>query len=519
MDLKKDSWVISLDLPRPSLSNNIGDADRIIQALKNKIKTSYVDIDYDLLKEIPQLIRSYDYNILCTFFKYRDKCILIDIKNNSDLNHHIIGLAVDLGTTRIVMRLIDLTNGNKINELTFDNPQIQIGPDILQRIHYAEKNDGLKELNQLLIQEINNQITRLCSISSISNKDIYCIAIAGNTAMTHFLMGLDPHWIIREPYIPVINNFGLIKASKLGIIANPRSQVLIFPNIGSYFGGDLISGILYSNIYNSKETSILVDVGTNAEVVLGNKDWMIACAGAAGPALESGVSEIGITACPGAIEKIQFNSDINDFEFFTIDNQKPVGICGSGFIDLAAALFISGMIDIRGKFVPEKCNNRLKYIDEILHFIVVKNENSSISSDLSISQADLESLIRSKAAMYTILRTITNSVGISFSDLSNFYIAGTFGNYINPKSAITIGMIPDLPLDKYKPLGNSSLEGASLVLSSISKTQSIEKIRDSITYMELNVNQEFMNRFSAAKFIPHTDKNLFPTVFNNNRHY
>jgi len=287
---------------------------------------------------------------------------------------------------------------------------------------------------------------------------------------------------------------------------------LIFPNNGSYFGGDLIAGILYSGIHHNAQTGILVDVGTNAEVVLGNKNWLIACAGAAGPALEGGVTRMGMTAGPGVIDQISLETDTFEFNIHTIDDLPPKGICGSGVIDLAARLFQAGMIDARGKLVTAVCGPRVKTIGGQLHLVVVPAEGSDTDSDLTISQADLDSLIRSKAAMYTILETITASVGVAPQDLQSFYVAGTFGSFINPASAITIGMLPDLPLDRYKPLGNSSLSGAALALQSDKYHDEIDQIRDRITYLELNVNQDFMNRFSAAKFLPHTNTKLFPSV-------
>ena len=255
-----------------------------------------------------------------------------------------------------------------------------------------------------------------------------------------------------------------------------------------------------------------MDVGTNAEVVLGNRNWLIACAGAAGPALEGGVTRMGMTAGPGVIDKISLDADTREFVIHTIAEQPPRGICGSGVIDLAAQLYLRGMIDIRGKFVPAECGSRLTAIDGLAHLTVVSADQSGTGSELTISQADVDSLIRSKAAMYTILETITTSVGMTLRDLKRFYVAGTFGSFIDPRSAITIGMLPDLALEIYTPLGNSSLGGATQALTAIDCLAEIDRIRDRITYLELNVNQEFMNRFSAAKFLPHTNRSLFPSV-------
>jgi uncharacterized 2Fe-2S/4Fe-4S cluster protein (DUF4445 family) len=260
------------------------------------------------------------------------------------------------------------------------------------------------------------------------------------------------------------------------------------------------------------EPSILVDVGTNAEVVIGNRYWLMACAGAAGPALEGGVAHMGMMAGPGVIDQVRIDPRSGEFILSTIDNHPPVGICGSGLIDLVSELFLAGMIDIRGKYVEVNCGRRLIEIDGIKHLIIVSTEGSGTGEALTLSQPDIDALMRSKAAMYTILTTVAGTVGIHLSETRRFYISGTFGSYIDPRSAITIGMLPDLPLETYLPLGNTSLEGASMALLSFQDKEKIYRIRDQITYLELNVNQEFMNLFSAAKFIPHTDRNLFPTV-------
>ncbi len=504
--------VINLKLEKPSLKDNRADGDRLIAGIRKKLGTSQnIHIDFDLLKQLPYLLRKWDYRLKCVLFKDRDRYEVAGILP-PDENKMALGLAVDLGTTRVVLRLINLENGKALGESGFDNPQIEIAPDILDRIHYTDTEGGLEKLRDMIITGLNDAIKELCKKHGASSKNVYIITIAGNTAMTHLLLGITPHWVIREPYIPAVNDPGILKASYMGIEAAKFARVLVFPNVGSYFGGDLIAGVLFSGMNKTEDVAILVDVGTNAEVILGNKDWLIACAGAAGPALESGVSKMGMMAGPGVIETVTIDPGTREILYETIANEPPRGMCGSGIIDLAAHLFLSGMIDIRGKFVPEKCGHRLKTQDDILYIVVVPKEKSATGHDLTISQIDLDSLIRSKAAMYTILETITASVGMTPRDLETFYVAGTFGSFIKPKSAITIGMIPDLPIKCYKALGNSSLEGAAMALMTDECLEEIDKIRNRITYIELNVNQELMNRFSAAKFLPHTDPFLFPSV-------
>ena len=506
-----EKWVRPISLMPPSLNDNTADADRLAGALKKELKTDFVEIDLRLIRKLPNLLRKCNYQVRCVIFRDRERYILAGVLD-TQADSIAAGLAVDLGTSRVVIRLLDLETGLTLGESAFDNPQGAIGPDILVRIHFAGSPDGLKHLNELIIEGLNREIRNLCKKCGMLPENIYLVTVAGNTAMTHLFLKIEPHWIIREPYIPATNRPGPVNADDLGIAVNPLALVMTFPNIGSYFGGDLIAGILFSGINKKQDTAILVDVGTNAEVVLGNENWLIACAGAAGPALEGGVTKMGMMAGPGVIDKVSIDPVTKEFTIHTIENRTPVGICGSGLIDLAAQMFLAQIIDIRGKFVPSNCRDLLKEIDGIFHLIVVPVEQSATGKDLTISQLDLDSLIRSKAAMFTILETITNTVGIGLSELSTFYVAGTFGSFINPRSAISIGMLPDLPPETYKSLGNSSLGGAALVLTRPACLDDIDKIRDRITYMELNVNQDFMNRFSAAKFIPHTDTSRFPSV-------
>ncbi len=504
------TWVHPLTLIPPTLADNTADTDRLINALKERLKTDTLEIDLPLIRNLPELLRKFQYKTTCIVVRDHNRWILVDIAPGEGFKT-ISGLAVDLGTSRVVLRAVDLLNSKVLGETAFDNPQITVGPDVLTRIHYTDRSGGLEELNRLIISGLNDQIKDLCRASKIKPEDIFLLSLAGNTAMTHLFMGISPHWMIREPYIPAINRPGWQRASGLGLHLHPSARVLIFPNVGSSFGGDLIAGILYAGLNKADETAILVDVGTNAEVVVGNRNWMIACAGAAGPALEGGVTRMGMMAGPGVIDQVGIDPVTLAFTLHAIDEKPAVGICGSGLIDLVAQLFINRMIDFRGRLQPSICGGRCIIKDGMRHLAVLP-ETSPGGRALLISQADLDSLLRSKAAMYTILETITASVGVSFNEIKTFYVAGTFGSFIKPRSAISIGMIPDLPVNRYQSLGNSSLGGATLVLTAPDRICEIDEIRNRITYMELNVNQDFMNRFSAAKFLPHTDRTLFPSV-------
>ncbi len=504
--MNASSWVFPLRLAPPSLRDNTADADRLAAALRREIGAE-VRLPLELLYDLPAVLRAAGWRVRCALFREGESWIATGVLPGEE-GPSPLGAAVDLGTTRVALRLLELSSGRVLAEDGFDNPQAAIGPDILTRIHHAATPGGLETLARVIRRALNEALSGLLAAQGREARGLTHLAVAGNTAMTHLFLGLDPGRMIREPYIPVVNRPGLVAARDLGLTAAPGARVFVFPNIGSYFGGDLIAGILFSGLHRRTEPAILVDVGTNAEVVLGCRDWMIGCAGAAGPALEGGMSRIGMTAAPGAIDRVTIDPATGALSFHTIGEVAPRGICGSGMIDLAACLFRAGWIDARGRFVPAACGDRLLG-EEGDRLLLVPADRSGTGGDLTLGQAEIESLIRSKAAMYTILETLGLSVGLDLEKIGTFYVAGTFGCFIDPRSAATIGMLPALPPERFLPLGNSSLEGASLVLTRPESFEEIPRLRDRITYLELNVNADFMNRFNAAKFLPHTDAARF----------
>ncbi len=504
-------WAKQIELAPPSLDDHSGDLDRLKRTLHKECGLERVCVDLETVQSLPAKIRDFAYRLRLSLFQDREKTFITGMDPAGCLEP-VLGLAVDLGTTRYVLQLVDLESGAVLASADHGNPQIRIGPDILTRIHFAGQSGGAKELQTMLIQDLQAAVDKLCRENGCDRTRICNVALAGNTAMTHLFLGLDTRWLIREPYVPVANEPGLCRASEIGLDLHPLAAVYCFPSAGSYFGGDLFAGILYAGLDERQAISLLVDVGTNAEVVLGNRDWLIGCAGAAGPALEGGVSEIGKQAGPGVIDRVHIDAETLDFHIQTISNLPPTGICGSGFIDLAAGLFLSGLLDFRGKLVPGRCPDRFVRRDGQACLVLVEAADSGNGQALLIGQPEIDSLIRSKAAMYTILETLTASVGIGFEDVDRFFVAGTFGQYIDPGSAISIGMLPDLPLELFHPLGNSSLGGATRLLQEPESLDIVSRTRDRMTYLELNVNQEFMNEFSAAKFLPHTDRDRFPSV-------
>jgi uncharacterized 2Fe-2S/4Fe-4S cluster protein (DUF4445 family) len=422
------------------------------------------------------------------------------------------GMALDLGTTHLEAMLIGLEDGRVLAQANRENSQIAYGAEILSRIHFATKGDGLAILHGAMIEDINLLARELAEIAGMAVGDIRALSVSGNTTMAHFFLGLNPYHLIREPYIPLVNVPDPCRAVDLKLAIHPAAPVWVLPNVGSYFGGDLLAGILASDLDRQEKPCMLIDVGTNAEVVVGNRDWLIACAGAAGPALEGGVARMGMRAGPGAIEHVRLDPDTGDLVCSTIAGGKPRGICGSGMIDLVAELYLARCIDIRGKFRREKAAHRLLPGKDGLQFVVAPGEETADGRPVVLEQVDLDALMRSKAAMYAILATLTSQVGLRFQDLYRIYVAGAFGRHINPRQAIILGMLPDLPLETYVPVGNSSLAGAREILLSGENRRRCRELAKKITYIELNVNQEFMIRFSGSRFIPHTDHTLFPSV-------
>lgn len=433
----------------------------------------------------------------------------------SALTSNIMGVAIDLGSTSVVFTLVDFKTGKTFPPLSLPNPQRQYGEDILSRILFAAQN-GVEYLQRPILQLFNQAINTLCERHDISPDEIFYLSIAGNTTMCHFLLGLDTSLIFREPYMPQVNTFDVFRAKALGLTCHDQALAYIFPNIGSYFGGDLLAGILATNMHKKEEISLLVDVGTNAEVVLGNKDWMVACAGAAGPALEGGILSCGTIAKPGAIERVYIDqADINKpltLSYKTIGKEAPCGICGSGVIDLISAMFLTGILDPTGKLVTEHMANRAMRINDEWAYVLAFPSETSHGQPVYISQSDIKNFMRSKAAMYTILEVITGSVGLDFEDIDHIFVAGAFGNYINPRSAINIGMLPDLPLERFVPVGNSASTGAIQILLERSSMEEIKQILTKLTYLEMNTRGDFMKLLTAAMFLPHTDAARFPTV-------
>lgn len=518
----------------PDLHDNTADLDRLRNSLQRQLTDDRpIQIPFSRINSLARSFRRAGFSGYALVNDLPGCWQLVEF--HQEKKDVLPAMALDLGTTHLEASIIDLLNGHVLVKENLENRQIFYGADILTRIHYAtagrrqkqfvhhDYNDpGLLELQKTIVDCLNDLADSLTGQIGCETADVRALSVSGNTTMVHLFLGLDPYHICREPYIPMVNKIDPISAGELDLVIHPYAPVWIMPSIGSYFGGDLISGIVASGMASGSEIKMLIDVGTNAEVVLGNSEWLIGCAGAAGPALEGGVARMGMRAGPGAIDSVRIDPDTFELNYQTIGSIPARGICGSGLIDLAAALFLAQLIDIRGRFRhPEKESHSLRqefmrdrfvYEGEQVSFVVVRADEAHNGQPVVLGQVDLDAMIRSKAAMYAILTTLVNQVDLTFAEIEEICVAGAFGRHINPESAVTIGMLPDIDRLVYRVIGNSSLAGAERVLIDADARLECMEIVQMITYLELNVNQEFMIRFSGAKFIPHTDPALFSSV-------
>ncbi|MDI6856469.1 MAG: ASKHA domain-containing protein [Candidatus Thermoplasmatota archaeon] len=494
-----------LKLPLPTLTDNISDLERLQRALKYQD----VSIDLNVLRKFGRILRESNWDVTVTLTELDGKHEITNIEAGNTISRKY-GLAIDIGTTTVVATLVDLNEGNIIDTASDYNKQIICGADVISRINYSEEEKhGLKKLNSLVIATINYLIKDLTANNNIRRDEISYIVTAGNTTMTHLLLNISPSTIKREPYIPTANLIKELKARELGIQA-PNAYLYCVPGRSAYVGGDITADILASGMHKKEELSMLIDVGTNGEVVLGSKDWLVACSCSAGPAFEGGEVDYGTRAVKGAIEKLHITPNF-EVEYSVIGNVKPIGICGSGLIDLLGELFRCNIIDKSGR-IRDLDNPRIREGKEGKEFVAVRAEDTKIGKDLVISESDIRNIIRTKAAIYAATSLLLKTVGYETKDLYQIFIAGAFGNYLDARKSILTGILPDVDIEKLKFIGNGALTGAQLILLSKKKKEEAEEIFRKITYIDLSTNPKFFEEFTSALFLPHTNLELFPTV-------
>jgi len=487
------------------------DFERVCRTLKTKIKENDLKCITDLsnIRKLPHLLRSSNWELTLTIYeKDQEKEIITFEPGDSSKRNY--GIAVDVGTTTIAASLVDMNTGEILKtEITF-NKQGTFGEDIITRIVHSEKKGGLEQLHHLVSETINELISNLCKKTLVNLNDIYCVICSGNTTMIHLLLKISPSYLRREPYIAVSNFFPVVKAAETGIRINPSGVLETIGGGYAYVGGDITSGILVSGIYKKEEVSLFIDVGTNGEIVLGNKDYLVCCSASAGPAFEGSGVKDGMRAVSGAINKFEIVNGKS--KYFTINDEKPSGICGSGYIEIIYELYKSGTIDRSG--VLKNDMEGVRKGDEGYEFVIARKEETSTGKDIVITQADIENLLRAKAAIFSAMHILLKSTGLEFNSIERVYVAGGFGSYLNIGKSIGIGLLPCIEKEKIEFIGNSSLHGAIAYLLSKEGRKIAREIVSKLTYIDLSRNNEYMEEYLRALFIPHTNTELFECLKN-----
>jgi len=502
---------IELKLPSPTLELHYSDLKRLQREIQKKLAIKNLNCEYSVLKKLAHTVRKEEGRISIVLFKSAQIWTIIDIEPASK-EKKIYGIACDIGTTTVALHLVDLENGKILETGSSLNQQIKRGDDIISRINYAQKPGYLRELHDLVILTVNNLIEKAAQSAHILPSDIYLASFSGNTTMIHLFLNLESRYIREEPYVPTFNELPFMLSRDLRLKMNHEGRVHCAPAVGSYVGGDITAGLLCTPIVrDSEKISLFIDVGTNGELVVGNKDWLMTCACSAGPAFEGRGIKCGMPATDGAIEEIKFR-DSGELDYTVINGNKPKGLCGSGLVDLLAELFIHNYIDRHGKFNMKKPTKRFIKNENGMGFLIEQGSNCYWGKDLIITENDISNLIRTKGAVFSACSLLLKNVGLTFDRIDGFYIAGSFGQHLNIVNAISIGLLPDLERNKFRYLGNSSLLGAYLILLSDKNREMVKEISKKMTYIELNTEPNYMNEYTGALFLPHTDMKLFPSV-------
>jgi len=499
-----------LELPPPDLEDKISDLERLYRQIRRIQDIPIMQTGLANIRRLGELLRSSDWKITATLGK-RNGTTEIVLIEQGDASHKNFGLCFDIGTTTISGQLVDLNTKQVLGTKATYNKQASFGSDIITRIVYAQQPDGLEKLHHAVIDGMNQMIQELIQEHEVDLNDVNCVLCAGNTTMVHLLLRVDPTYIRHQPYVPTANFFPTVRASEAGIKINPRGLLSCVAGVSSYVGGDVTAGVLSCGLDTENDLSILIDIGTNGEVVLGNKDFLISASASAGPAFEGSGVSCGMRASRGAIQKVKITPEEFGVAYNTIAQAKPRGICGSGYIDIVAEMLRMGLLDKSGKIKKEK-SKRIRDNEYGKEFIVAFKEDADSASDIVITEADIENLKRAKAAIYAATNILIKYMGFKFEEIKKFFIAGGFGNYIDIENAIRIGLLPDLKREKFIFVGNSSLSGARAALLSYEAMKKAGNIAQKITYFELSVEPKYMDEYMAALFFPHTDLNKFPSV-------
>jgi uncharacterized 2Fe-2S/4Fe-4S cluster protein (DUF4445 family) len=463
-----------------------------------------------VMRQLTQAVRADNWKVTAAVLQKKCSAEIVDVRPVHQAEKSL-GMAVDLGTTSIVVYIVDTQTGAVLSAASGHNSQASCGDDVINRIICAEK-EGIKKLQKMALSTINNLAQSALAALAHSHKNIENIVISGNTTMVHLLLGIDARYIRREPYIPTVSEFPVIKAGTIGLKAAPYAGVFVMPGPAGYVGGDIVSGILFTGFHKHADITLFIDVGTNGEIVLGNNEFLMTAACSAGPAFEGGGIRWGMRAEEGAIERITLTPQTFEPEYTTVDLKTARGICGSGMIDLLSEMHIKGVLGQDGRFRIDPAHPRMTVFNDELAFILEFAKNIGSQEDIIFTQSDIQSLTLSKAAIYAGFTVLLEAVGMDFSMVDQMIITGGFGQYLDIEKAITIGLLPDIQREKFTYMGNSSIAGAYMALLSNEHRQQAIEISNAMTYVDFSSNSRFMEEFTKAQFLPHTDANLFPSV-------
>lgn len=513
IELKNNLEVIDVTMSAPTLDDTMPDNERFTWAVEEVTGMDKIRVPYSVIKKMAHVFRASDFHVKAVIRKTGKDVFVYDVLSASE-EPVVAGIAIDIGTTSVSAIIIDMLNGAVLAKGSAGNGQIRYGADVINRIIESGKPGGREKLQDAIIKEtLNPLILNMCASAKIKPAQVYRLAIGANTTMNHLLMGVDADPVRMEPYIPTFFKTNSLFASDIGLKVNPDAHIILAPNIGSYVGGDITAGAFVSMIWNKPEFSIFIDLGTNGEIVFGNSDFMMSCACSAGPAFEGGDISCGMRATDGAIEAIKLDKETLEPTYSVIGDPgtKPVGLCGSGIIDMIAELFRCGVINPKGQIIREGRRIRRDEFGMGSYIIAFEEEAGSVK-DVELTEADIDSFIRAKGAIFSAIRTMLSYCDFDISMIENVYVAGGIGSGINMSNAIEIGMFPDIPVEMYHYLGNTSLAGAYAMLYSTEAERKVYEIAQSMTYIELSNVPSYMDEFVAACFVPHTDKSLFPSI-------
>lgn len=501
-----------VEIPPPDLSDNTDDLARLERELARQHDLRNLDALLPVLRTLAHTLREADWRVTAVIDKSSQHARLVDVLPG-DQTQSLYGAAVDIGTTTVTVYLVDLLTGEVVETAADYNGQIKRGEDVISRIVYASKNGtGLAELQSLVATAINQLVDRVTRRRHIQPQDIFKMTVVGNSTMVHLLLSLPPEPIRLTPYITTVNHPPLTTANELNLNIHPQAVVDVLPGVASYMGADITAGVLSSGTSSTDKVTLFLDIGTNGEMVMGTEEWLVSCACSAGPAFEGAGVFHGMRATTGAIEEVWINTQTYDPTIRVIGNGKPRGLCGSGLISLIAEMFITGVTDKAGNINLKLPTNRVRTGEHGAEYVIAWAEESDTGKDIVITKPDIDNLMRAKAAIYAGYVVLAQSVGMGLGDVEQMLIGGSFGQYLNIEKAIQIGLLPDLPWDRFKFLGNTAARGAYMALLRQDAREEIAAIAKKMTYLELAADNAFTDQFMAALFLPHTDLTQFPSM-------